>query len=113
MSSLRDDIAAIAQGATRRSAQIRRQMSRIINRHRDAHALFLGDDGRLKPAARRWLDDLAARCLAAQSTFDVDPYAHARNAGRREIWLWVQSGLFLDHDRLDALNRQLEENDDD
>jgi len=47
------------------------------------------------PLARTVLEDLARFCRAHESTFHVDPRAHAMAEGRREVWLRIAQHLNL------------------
>jgi hypothetical protein len=47
------------------------------------------------PLAQTVLKDLARFCRAHESTFHVDPRAHAMAEGRREVWLRLQNHLNL------------------
>jgi hypothetical protein len=38
------------------------------------------------PLAQSVLGDLSIFCMANEPTFNPDPYLHARNSGRREVW---------------------------
>lgn len=55
------------------------------------------------PLADVVLRDLARFCRAHESTFHVDPRAHAVAEGRREVWLRIQNHLKLTPDELWAL----------
>lgn len=46
------------------------------------------------------LEDLAKFCRANESTFHVDPRAHAMLEGRREVWLRIQHHLNLSEEEL-------------
>lgn len=52
------------------------------------------------PRAEDVLADLAKFCRATESTFHVDPRAHAVAEGRREVWLRIQTHLKLSDDDL-------------
>lgn len=52
------------------------------------------------PLAEVVLKDLARFCRAHQSTFHVDPRAHAMAEGRREVWLRIQHHLKMTPDEL-------------
>jgi hypothetical protein len=52
------------------------------------------------PLAQTVLKDLARFCRAHESTFHVDPRAHAMAEGRREVWLRIQNHLNLTTDEL-------------
>lgn len=52
------------------------------------------------PMVNEVLKDLAAFCRADESTFHVDPRAHALMEGRREVWLRIQDHLKLDPDAI-------------
>jgi hypothetical protein len=52
------------------------------------------------PLAEVVLKDLARFCRAHESTFHVDPRAHAMAEGRREVWLRLQNHLNLTTDEL-------------
>lgn len=49
------------------------------------------------------LKDLARFCRAHESTFHVDPRAHALAEGRREVWLRIAEHLHLPPDQLWSL----------
>lgn len=49
------------------------------------------------------LADLAAYCGARISTFDKDPHEHARNAGRREVFLRIHEWSSLTLEEIYAL----------
>jgi len=46
------------------------------------------------------LEDLAKFCRANESTFHIDPRAHALMEGRREVWLRIKEFLTLNADEL-------------
>jgi hypothetical protein len=46
------------------------------------------------------LSDLAKFCRAHETTFHVDPRAHALAEGRREVWLRIQNHLRMDSESL-------------
>lgn len=52
------------------------------------------------------LADIKKHCFAENTTFNRDPYEHARNAGRREVWLHIKSMLTMDLDEFERLNKQ-------
>ncbi len=54
------------------------------------------------------LRDLATEGFAHHSTFDPDPRTHARNEGRRDIWLRIQELRNISTDELwGRLRRQV------
>lgn len=57
----------------------------------------------LTPFGGEVLEDLARFCRAHESTFHVDPRAHAVAEGRREVWLRIQKHLQLTDDQLWAI----------
>ena len=52
------------------------------------------------PLAEVVLKDLSRFCRAHESTFAIDPRAHALAEGRREVWLRIESHLKLSPDQL-------------
>jgi hypothetical protein len=54
----------------------------------------------LNPFGDEVLRDLAKFCRAHQTTFHLDPRAHALAEGRREVWLRIQQHLQLSEDEL-------------
>jgi hypothetical protein len=66
----------------------------LIERQDAYRRLFTG------PVADTVLADLALFCRAEQSTFHVDPRAHALMEGRREVYLRIMEHLKLDTDEL-------------
>lgn len=52
------------------------------------------------PLAHEVLQDLARFCRATESTFHIDPRAHAMMEGRREVWLRLQHHLQLPPEQL-------------
>lgn len=46
------------------------------------------------------LEDLSRFCRAEESTFHMDPRAHALAEGRREVWLRIQDHLRMDSEAL-------------
>lgn len=113
MPSLHDEVADIVHGARSRSAQIRRQIRRLMRPWRLSQQLFMGEDGQLRPSAAEWLADLGDRCFAERSTFHANDREQVRREARRELYLEILSGLRLDTNKLAALTRQLREADDD
>jgi hypothetical protein len=57
----------------------------------------------MSPFGGEVLVDLATFCRAHESTFHVDPRAHAVAEGRREVWLRIQKHLQLTDDQLWAI----------
>lgn len=55
------------------------------------------------PDGRIMLADLVAFCCGRRSTFDRDPYVHARNAGRREVLLRITEFTTLTLEEIYAL----------
>lgn len=47
--------------------------------------------------------DLAELCFANQPTFDRDARIDARNQGRRDVWLHINTFLKLTPDQLEAI----------
>ena len=66
----------------------------LRNRAHAYHVTFQG------PMAEVVLADLAKFCRATESTFHVDPRAHAVQEGRREVWLRLQSHMKMSDDDL-------------
>lgn len=64
---------------------------------RRAHAYQVTFTG---PLAEEVLADLARFCRATESTFHLDPRAHAVAEGRREVWLRICHHLHLDEHQL-------------
>jgi hypothetical protein len=52
------------------------------------------------------LADLAELCHMHDTGFDPDPYVHARNAGRREVFNHIRSHLHLEDEMLIELYKQ-------
>lgn len=107
------DPETIAREAEGLAVQIGAQMRRMLDMHAAWSRLFLGDDGQLKPEARRFFAELAGEGFLSKSTFDPDARIHAKNEGRREIALWILRGLKLDNARLGRLAAMAKENGDD
>jgi hypothetical protein len=85
--------------------QLRRMIRQLLDRHRDAAALFLDRDGNLTPPARRWFADLADRNFVNRGCWHSDPREHAKREGRRELALEIINSARLDVGRLEALSR--------
>lgn len=91
---------------------IRMRIRRLTGRHALASRLFTDGAGRLTPDAAAFLAQLGRSCFADTTTFDADARVHARNEGRREVYLEIMSGLELDGAKLAALTRQMQETND-
>lgn len=92
-----------------RGEAVRRRLRAALAFHTAYQRAFLGEDGQVKPEMLPALADLRAFCMADASTFDPDPRRSDANAGRREVWLRFQRGLRFDHRKIEILNRQLKE----
>lgn len=65
------------------------------------HALFTADNGALNDAAIIVLGDLTGLCHVMDTTFvEGDPYATARNEGKREVFLHIQKLIKVDLARI-------------
>lgn len=71
----------------------------FISRRRNAYCKTF-----LTPYGGEVLADLARFCRANESTFHVDPRAHAVAEGRREVWLRIQKHLQLSDEQLWAIH---------
>jgi hypothetical protein len=80
-------------------------IGRLLDRHSNAAALFLDEDGALKPAARKWFAELAAQNFVNRGSWHADPREHAKREGRRELALEIIGSARLDVERLEALTR--------
>lgn len=73
---------------------------------RDRLEAWLRPSGKPTPHGEQVLADLARFCRATKPTSvyleggAVDPIASARMDGRREVWLWINEYLHLDHKTL-------------
>lgn len=57
------------------------------------------------PYTETVLKDLAKFCRAHQTTYHLDPRAHAVLEGRREVWLKIQEYLNLSVDEIYELHK--------
>lgn len=81
-----------------------------------AKALFLGDDGALKPDAEIFLAELERRCYVNRSTLldamdDIgrrDPLLVCELEGRRSVALWLRGMIFYSDAEMKELGAQLE-----
>lgn len=96
-----------------RGRQIRERIAATLRFHTAYQKLLLGDDGKLRPEVLPALRDLRAFCFAEATTFHQERDRAAANVGRREVWLRIERGLRFDRKKLEALNRQLQEDNDD
>lgn len=77
------------------TAEFVEKLKRALFRRQHAYrTTFVG------PLGAEVLKDLARFCRAHESTFHVDPRAHALAEGRREVWLRIQNHLQLTPDEL-------------
>lgn len=96
-----------------RARHYREQIRATLRFHTAYQKLLLGDDGKLRPEVLPALRDLRAFCFADATTFHQERDRAAANVGRREVWLRIERGLRFDRKKLEALNRQLQEDNDD
>lgn len=65
------------------------------------HRLFCAENGAINDPGLIVLGDLTRQCYVLESTFvDGDPYATARNEGKREVFLHVQKLIKVDIARI-------------
>jgi hypothetical protein len=108
MLSPRDEAAAIGREAMTFTQQMRRRIRLILDRHHVYSRVFK-PGGVPSQSALAVLEDLARYCHANVSTFRPDPRDHARLEGRREVYLYLISGMKLDQEQIAALTRQAQE----
>jgi hypothetical protein len=107
---IRDEAERAARQAGNIVAQIRRVTGRLLGAHRLAARLFVGDDGKLRPAAVEWFDQLARDNFVDRSTFvGGDRDKVLINEGRRMLALEIMDSVRLDTRRLAELRRQEQE----
>ncbi|UCC74108.1 MAG: hypothetical protein JSV86_05995 [Gemmatimonadota bacterium] len=58
------------------------------------------------PQGKRVLGDLQRFCAASSTSFDGNPFTMARNEGRREVWLHVETVLRMEPAELEALMKE-------
>lgn len=51
--------------------------------------------------------DLANKCFAGSTTFDLDPRVHALNEGKRQVWLHINTFLGLTQEQVARLYQGL------
>lgn len=96
-----------------RASHYRERIKAVLGFHGAYQRALLGKDGKVRPECIPMLRDLAAFCSAETSTYDDDARRHAFNEGRRDVFLRIQKGLRFDRKKLESLNRQLQELDND
>jgi hypothetical protein len=96
-----------------RGRAIVERLQAAIGFHTAYQKALLGEDGKVRAEMLPVLADLRAFCFADASTFAADPRRADANAGRREVWLRIERGLRFDHKKIENLNRQLKELEDD
>lgn len=71
------------------------KLMRFLSRRRTAYMHTFNN-----PFGQEVLEDLARFCRAHESTFHVDPRAHAVAEGRREVWLRIAKHLNLNEEQI-------------
>jgi hypothetical protein len=100
-----DLVRRISMSGPQLGKQVRRMISRMLDRHTVAAKLFLDDDGAVRPAAVKWFGQLAADNYVNRGAFHADPREHAYREGRRELALEIIGSADLDVERLASLTR--------
>lgn len=85
--------------------QVRQMAARLLDKHHAAAALFLGEDGTVKPEAASWMRQLAADNYVNGGGFHADPIEHAYRSARRDLALEIIGSAKLDVERLASLTR--------
>jgi hypothetical protein len=93
--------------AARSRADTLRSIRSLVDPNRDARELFLGEDGELKPAAKRLFARLAKEARINDLAFEPDARMQDHLLGRQFIVRFLGAMLRLDTARLEHLQRQM------
>lgn len=95
--------------AKKSRASVLGQISRLVSPSHDARELFLGEDGKLKPAAARLLARLAIEAGMHRIEFEPDARRQDYRLGQQHIVRHMAAMLEIDQIRLAQLQKELGE----
>lgn len=102
-------IARLANMAGTSRRQISDAIAVMVGTNRDARALFLNDDGVLKPEAERLFGRLAREANLKSTQYDPDANHLYYMQGKRDLVLFMARMLHLDVRRLQDLQTRMEQ----
>lgn len=100
-------IARLLGQASKTIAARRRALEKLVGINRDARELFLGEDGKLKPAAARLFAQLSGEARLNRLEFEPDARFQDHLLGRQHMVRFLAAMLHLDVTRLHNLQRKL------
>lgn len=99
-------IAELVGIARQSGAWVRKQIGRLLGINRDARALFIGEDGELRPEAERLFARLADEAQLNRIGIDPDARHADYRKGQQDMLRFMIRMIEIDTRRLEELQRK-------